>query len=181
MAAATDRVSSPPIATRPSTPLPRSRLMTCSTPPFSLRGLVREVPRMVPPSGRMPRTDADVRSSMSPAPSTPAQPFLMPVTWNPCWKARRATPRMAALSPGASPPPVRTPKRTTLSVIPLWRAAAARGQIEDEHEGAQRDDEYPEDAARGVVELVAANADDALEKGGAQEEDEQRDANQAPS
>src|SRR5437870_5081799 len=148
MAAATDRVSSPPIATRPSTPLPRSRLMTCSTPPFSLRGLVREVPRMVPPSGRMPRTDADVRSSMSPAPSTPAQPFLMPVTWNPCWKARRATPRMAALRPGASPPPVRTPIRTTPSVVRLPRSAAARGEIEHEHEGAQGNDERPEDDAR---------------------------------
>src|SRR5437763_1477783 len=179
MAAATDRVSSPPIATRPSTPLPRSRLITCSTPPFSLRGLVREVPRMVPPSGRMPRTDADVRSSMSPAPSTPAQPFLMPVTWNPCWKARRATPRMAALSPGASPPPVRTPIRTTPSVVRLPRSAAARGEIEHEHEGAQGNDECPENRARGVIKPVAANADDAFEEGGAQEEQDERDADQA--
>src|SRR6266576_3223072 len=179
MAAATDSVSSPPIATRPSTPLPRSRLMTCSTPPFSLRGLVREVPRMVPPSGRMPRTDADVRSSMSPAPSTPAQPFLMPVTWNPCWKARRATPRIAALSPGASPPPVRTPIRTTPSVVRLLRPAAARGEIEHEHESAKGNDERSEDDARGVAELVAAKADDAFEEGGAQEEQDERDADQA--
>src|ERR1700716_3895809 len=161
MAAATDSVSSPPIATRPSTPLPRSRPITFSTPPFSLRGLVREVPRMVPPSGRMPRTEAGVRSSRSPAPSNPAQPFLMPLTWNPCWKARRATPRMAALRPGASPPPVRTPMRTTPSVIGLRRAAAARGQIEDEQEGAHRDDDHPEDDPRGAVELIAADADDA--------------------
>src|SRR5437763_262802 len=179
MAAATDRVSSPPIATRPSTPLPRRRLRTCSTPPFSFRGLVREVPRMVPPSGRMPRTDAGVRSSMSPAPSTPAQPFLIPVTWNPCWKARRATPRIAALSPGASPPPVRTPIRTTPSVVRLPRLAAARNEIEHEHEGAQRNDERPENRARGVIKPVAANADDAFEEGGAQEEQDERDADQA--
>src|SRR5438477_9293621 len=179
MAAATDRESSPPMATRPSTPLPRSRLMTCSTPPSSLRGLVRDVPRMVPPSGRMPRTDAGVRSSMSPAPSTPAQPFLMPVTWNPCWNARRATPRMAALSPGASPPPVRTPIRTTPSVVRLPRLVTARGEIEHEHEGAQGNDERPENHARGVVELIAANADDAFEEGGAQEEEDERDADQA--
>src|SRR5438132_6180166 len=179
MAAATDSVSSPPIATRPSTPLPRSSPMTCWTPPFSLRGLVRDVPRMVPPSGKMPRTEAGVRSSMSPAPSSPAQPFLMPVTWNPCWKARRATPRMAALSPGASPPPVRTPIRTTPSVVRLPRLAAARGEIEHQHEGAQGDDERSEDDARGVVELVAADADDAFEEGGAQEEEDERDGDQA--
>src|SRR5438128_1230341 len=179
MAAATDSVSSPPMATRPSTPLPRSRLMTCSTPPFSLRGLVRDVPRMVPPSGRMPRTDAGVRSSMSPAPSTPAQPFLMPVTWNPCWNARRATPRIAALSPGASPPPVRTPIRTTPSVVRLPRLAAARGEIEHEHEGAKGNDEGPQNHARSVVELIAANSDDAFEEGGAQEEQDERDADQA--
>src|SRR6266513_1678849 len=179
MAAATDSVSSPPIATRPSMPLPRRRLRTCSTPPFSFRGLVREVPRMVPPSGRMPRTEAGVRSSMSPPPSTPAQPFLIPVTWNPCWKARRATPRMAALSPGASPPPVSTPIRTTPSVVRLPRLAAARNEIEHEHEGAQGDHERPEDRACGVVQLVAANADDAFEEGGAQEEQDQRDGDQA--
>src|SRR2546425_2294455 len=179
MAAATDNVSSPPIATSPSTPLPRSRLITCSTPPCSLSGLVRDVPRMVPPSGRMPRTEAGVRSSMSPAPSTPAQPFLIPVTWNPCWKARRATPRTAALRPGASPPPVRTPIRTTPSVVRLPRLAASRGQIEHEHDGAQGDDERPEDDARGVVELVATDADDAFEEGDAQKEQDERDADQA--
>src|SRR5947208_8166016 len=174
MAAATESVSSPPIATSPSMPVPRSRPITFSIPPFSFRGLVREVPRMVPPSGRMPRTDAGVRSSMSPPPNTPAQPFLIPVTWNPCWKARRATPRMAALSPGASPPPVRTPIRTTPSVVRLPRSAAARGEIEHEHEGAQGNDERPEDDARGVVELVAADADDAFEEGGTQEEQDER-------
>src|SRR2546425_1987572 len=179
MAAATDNVSSPPIATSPSTPLPRSRLITCSTPPCSLSGLVRDVPRMVPPSGRMPRTEAGVRSSMSPAPSTPAQPFLIPVTWNPCWKARRATPRMAALRPGASPPPVRTPIRTTPSLVRLPRLAAGRGEVEHEHDGAQGDDERPEDDARGVVELVAADADDAFEEGDPQEAQDERDADQA--
>src|SRR5437763_1120333 len=180
MAAATDRVSSPPIATRPSMPLPRRRLRTCSTPPFSFRGLVREVPRMVPPSGRMPRTEAGVRSSMSPPPSTPAQPFLIPVTWNPCWKARRATPRMAALSPGASPPPVRTPIRTTPSLVRLPRRAAARNEIERGHEGAQGNDERHEedqDAGRDDEERPAIVTDvDADELAGQQDrpdEDEQ--------
>src|SRR2546427_1508854 len=179
MAAATDSVSSPPIATSPSTPLPRSRLITCSTPPCSLSGLVRDVPRMVPPSGRMPRTEAGVRSSMSPAPSTPAQPFLIPVTWNPCGKPGRAPHRRPALSAGASPPPVRTPIRTTPSVVRLPRLAAGRGQIEHEHDGAQADDERPEDDARGVVELVAADADDAFEEGDAQKEQDERGADQA--
>src|SRR3979411_1789165 len=82
---------------------------------------------------------------------------------------------MAALRPGASPPPVRTPMRTTPSVIGLRRAAAARGQIEDEQEGAHRDDDHPEDDTRGAVELIAADADDALEEGGAQAEEHQRD------
>src|SRR6266849_90594 len=85
---------------------------------------------------------------------------------------------MAALRPGASPPPVRTPMRTTPSVVALPRAAAGRGQIEDEHESAQRDDDHPEDDAGGVVELVAADADDAFEEGGAQKEQNQRDAYQ---
>src|SRR2546425_1234389 len=82
---------------------------------------------------------------------------------------------MAALRPGASPPPVRTPKRTTPSVIPLRCAAAARGQIEHEHGGAQGNDQHPENDTRGVVERVAADADDAFEKGGAQEEQNQSD------
>src|SRR2546425_9903932 len=86
---------------------------------------------------------------------------------------------MAALRPGASPPPVRTPKRTTPSVIPLRCAAAARGQLEHEHGGAQGNDQPPETDTRGVVELVAADADDGFEEGGAQEEQNQRDANQA--
>src|SRR2546422_316489 len=179
MAAATDNVSSPPIPTSPSTPLPRSRPIPCSTPPCSLSGLVRDVPRMVPRRGGMPRTEAGVRSSMSPPPSPPPQPFLIPVTWNPCWKARGATPRTAALRPGASPPPVRTPIRTTPSVVRLPRLAAGRGQIEHEHDGAQGDDERPEDDARGVVELVATDADDAFEEGDAQKEQDERDADQA--
>src|SRR2546428_8538760 len=86
---------------------------------------------------------------------------------------------MAALSPGASPPPVRTPIRTTPSVVRLLRPAAARGEIEHEHESAQSNDERSEGDARGVAELVAAKADDAFEEGGAQEEQDERDADQA--
>src|SRR2546430_17255808 len=103
----------------------------------------------------------------------------MPVAWNPCWIARRATPRNAALSPGASPPPVRTPIRTTPSVVRLPRLAAARNEIEHEHEGAQGNDERPENRARGVVELVAADADEAFEAGGAQEGQDGRADGQA--
>ena len=66
---------------------------------------------MGPPIGRMPRVDCGVRSSISPSPNKPAQPFLIPLTLRLRVKARRATARIAALRPGASPPPVRTPMR----------------------------------------------------------------------
>src|ERR1700730_10055008 len=85
---------------------------------------------------------------------------------------------MAALRPGAAPLPVRTPMRTTPSVVALRRSAAARGQIEDEHDGAQPDDDHPENDAGIVVELVATDADDAFEERGAQEKENQRDAHQ---
>src|SRR5204862_44961 len=110
--AATLSVSSPPMGTSASTAWCRKVSITRAIPSFSLAGFVREVPRMVPPIGRMPRTSAGVSSSMRPSSRQPAQPFLTPLTWCPSWNARRATARIAALSPGASPPPVRIPMRT---------------------------------------------------------------------
>src|SRR5437879_186676 len=86
--------------------------MTRAIPSFSLAGLVRDVPRMVPPVGRMPRTSDGVSSPMRPSSRQPAQPFLTPLTGGPSWNARRASARIAAFRPGASPPPVRTPMRT---------------------------------------------------------------------
>src|SRR5438105_15768115 len=110
----------------------------------------------------MPRTSAGVRSDMSPL-RAPAHPFLIPLTWNPSWKARRATPRMAALRPGASPPPVRTPIRTTPSLARLSGLATAGGQIHDQHQCAEDNDERPDGHPRGVIELITADADDAFE------------------
>src|SRR5256885_4768027 len=86
---------------------------------------------------------------------------------------------MAAFGADRADPPVRTPIRTTPSVVRLLRPAAARGEIEHEHESAQGNDERSQDDAPGVVELVAAKADDAFEEGGAQEEQDERDADQA--
>src|SRR3989475_5010992 len=95
-----------------SMPWRRSTRITVATPSFIFKGFVREVPRIVPPSGRMPRTSAGRSSSMTPLSRQPAQPFWTPLTEWPSWNARRATARIAAFSPGASPPPVRTPMRT---------------------------------------------------------------------
>ena len=50
---ATPKVSSPPMATRASTPNSSSLFATFSASPSFLYGLVREEPRMVPPSWRM--------------------------------------------------------------------------------------------------------------------------------
>ena len=64
---ATPRVSSPPIATRASTPS-RARLsVICWTPWSSLNGLVREDPRIVPPRGRMPRHSSMPNGIVSPS------------------------------------------------------------------------------------------------------------------
>ncbi len=71
------RVSSPPIAMSASMPFRLERLPAPgSTPPSTLYGFVRDVPRMVPPRGRMPRMKCDVeRASCGPR-STPRQPSM---------------------------------------------------------------------------------------------------------
>src|SRR5579862_7081284 len=106
--AATLRVSSPPIATSASS-LCFSRLCsTWSTPPSSFIGLTRELPSMVPPSGRMPESRDRSRGITSPSPIRPAHPLRTPNNVSPAMSARRPMARIAALRPGASPPPVRT-------------------------------------------------------------------------
>jgi len=74
-------VSSPPIAISPSR---WSELIVSSTragPSSCLKGFVREVPRIVPPRGRMPRVDSIVSSSYSLS-SGPFQPSRKPtITW----------------------------------------------------------------------------------------------------
>src|SRR5438105_5488500 len=105
---ATPRVSSPPMATI----APRlSDLMfftTCSAPPSFLKGLVRLVPRMVPPRWRMPLVASRVSRSCWGGSSKPRQPSRMPITSRPSCSPRRTTARITALRPGQSPPPVRT-------------------------------------------------------------------------
>src|SRR5580700_8505154 len=106
--AATLNVSSPPIATSASM-LNFSRLCkTWSTPWSSFIGLTRELPSMVPPSGRMPESLERSRGITSPSPISPAHPLRTPNKVSPAMSARRPMARIAALRPGASPPPVRT-------------------------------------------------------------------------
>ena len=52
---ATPSVSSPPMATRASTPRAARVATTRSGPPSTAKGFVRDVPRMVPPMGMMSR------------------------------------------------------------------------------------------------------------------------------
>src|SRR3954451_4204165 len=81
---------------------------TFSTPPSSLYGLVRLVPRIVPPRGRIP--DTSRRPGPRTAPSTsPRQPSRIPTQSQPAASALRTTARMTALRPGQSPPPVSMP------------------------------------------------------------------------
>ena len=70
---ATPRVSSPPIATRASTPSAARLSWIRSTPPSILNGLVRLEPRMVPPRGRIPRHCLMPRFMVRPS-SGPFQP-----------------------------------------------------------------------------------------------------------
>src|SRR5438445_12241523 len=66
---------------------------------------------MVPPSPRIPATWRGVSGLGACSPRRPAQPSVIPRTSCPSALARRTTARIAALSPGASPPPVSTPMR----------------------------------------------------------------------
>src|SRR5215470_6235661 len=123
--AATPRVSSPPIATSASTPSPARLPLTRSSPdrpPLaadSASGLVREVPMIVPPRGRIPRTAWVSSGTVSPS-SGPRHPSRNPRNSYPySGTPVRTKARITAFSPGQSPPPVSTPIRmgATLAVM----------------------------------------------------------------
>src|SRR5215467_6701359 len=123
--AAAPRVSSPPIAISASTPRLSRFSSTRSTPDLpstvfdAAAGLVREVPKMVPPRGRMPRTAATSRTMVSPS-SGPRQPSRKPMnSMSSSALPVRTTARMTAFSPGQSPPPVRTPTRMRSPPMPF--------------------------------------------------------------
>src|SRR5215211_8233 len=128
---ATPSVSSPPIGTSASMPSCVSAAFTRSSPSGSAYGFVLDVPRIVPPRGRMPFVASAVSSRPSPA-STPAQPYVKPWNSKP-WASipRRTTPRMTAFNPGQSPPPVRTPTRMGVSLsLPLDAHVHGRALLE---------------------------------------------------
>src|SRR5882762_7188463 len=106
---ATPSVSSPPMATTAPT-LSALRFFSTISGPLAgfLNGLVREVPRMVPPRWRMPLVASRVSRSCSGGSSRPRQPSRIPITSSPCCSPLRTTARITALRPGQSPPPVRT-------------------------------------------------------------------------
>src|SRR6202012_1020343 len=106
-------VSSPPIAISASTPSPARLSLIRSAPdgplPLSANGFVRDVPRIVPPRGRMARTACTSRGTVSPS-SGPRQPSRKPTNSYPySCTPLRTTARITAFRPGQSPPPVRTP------------------------------------------------------------------------
>ena len=102
-------VPSPPITTTASSPSRSSVAVTDAAPLPWTYGSRRDVPRIVPPRWRMPRTAS--RSSGRRRPSIrPSQPSRMPTTSAPCPPTARAvTPRITAFNPGQSPPAVRIP------------------------------------------------------------------------
>ena len=124
---ATPRVSSPPMATRQS--MANRSMLDSSNAVRSaagLKGFVREVPSMVPPSRSHERTRSSSSgtmcflyiSSVSIAVSQrPFQPSRIPMTsksvlrlrLNIPFRALLTTDLMAALRPGQSPPPVNIP------------------------------------------------------------------------
>ncbi len=71
-------------------------------------GFVRDVPRIVPPLGRIPDTEKSVSGSTSPS-MRPCHPFRIPSVSKSYFIPALSTARITALSPGQSPPPVRTP------------------------------------------------------------------------
>jgi hypothetical protein len=74
---ATPRVSSPPMATSASTPAFARFSRTRSTPFSTFMTLVRLLPRIVPPRGRIPRVCATPSSIVWPS-SGPRQPSRKP-------------------------------------------------------------------------------------------------------
>jgi len=109
---ATPSVSSPPIGISASISRARIAASTAAVPSRpSAYGFVRDVPRIVPPRGRIPDVLASVSSSASFS-ITPAQPWRKPTKLLPSSASpRRTTARITAFNPGQSPPPVSSPTR----------------------------------------------------------------------
>ena len=101
-------------------------VMSRSVPSTGIRcGLSRLVPRIVPPSVRIPESIGP-SSSIHWSCTSPRKPLRNPIIRIPnCPCPVFARPRIAALSPGQSPPLVRTPMCRAMSAGML--AAAAPG------------------------------------------------------
>src|SRR5262245_36173043 len=86
---------------------------------LSASGLVRELPSIVPPRGRIPRTACTSSGIVSPS-SGPRHPSRNPVNSYPySCVPRRTSALMTAFSPGQSPPPVSTPTRMGATLVPM--------------------------------------------------------------
>src|SRR5665213_2354257 len=90
----------------------------------------------------MPEMSERLNSTRSPAPVRPDQPLRTPITVSPAANAERATARIAAFSPGASPPPVRIPTLTPAAPSAAHTGVAEkRGLLslaEDHHDSTPR-------------------------------------------
>ena len=106
-------VPSPPTTTSPSRCSRSSVARTDAAPSPWTYGSRRDVPRIVPPRCRIPRTASRSRGRTRPS-IRPSHPSRTPTTTASCRSfARATTPRITALRPGQSPPAVRIPMRTT--------------------------------------------------------------------
>src|SRR5665213_3091565 len=74
------------------------------------------VPRIVPPLRRMPVTSRGVRTRDRSVSIRPSKLSSSPTHSMPLFDDALTTARMTALSPGASPPPVRTPNRVSVAI-----------------------------------------------------------------
>src|SRR5262245_4728384 len=86
---------------------------------------------IVPPSAMIPLMLSRSRMTWLPGGRSPSNPSRKPTTSQPSFSAARTTPRRTALSPGQSPPLVRTPIRGFIFAISsndgLW-SAVPRGR-----------------------------------------------------
>ncbi len=114
-------VPSPPMQTSASIRSASRVARTASIPPSSECGWNRAVPSRVPPTGSTFRMSDRPSGWTSPC-ATPFQPLRKPMTECPYSpSACFTTPRIAALRPGQSPPPVRSPMRMPAPVVRLLR------------------------------------------------------------
>src|ERR1700690_3476925 len=101
-------------------------VMSTITPSRAMRwGLSRLVPRMVPPTVRMPARTGESRRILRSS-ARPRNPSRNPTSCMP-WRPRAALPRarMAAFRPGLSPPAVRIPMRRAVATV----TSIARGPL----------------------------------------------------